>query len=194
MTSIWWMLVGSALTGGSLAIGYRLPPPRLREALIRQFRRQFVIDKPSTAIAPREPEPVYDTYGHPWPPIPELAAKLPRPPANYSWEITAELNDYGSPALRLSMLDLRTAEVGDFIERDLVVIRRWRYANDDTFASFYRRAAGDNRTDAVKRCRKVFYAHLLAPMADWAKTVAVSKSITEPPGLTTNYKLIEGSQ
>ena len=146
-----------------------------------------VAERVGTEVAVREPEPVYETYGHPWAPLPELKAKLPPPPANHSWEIAVGINTHNSPALRLSLLDLRTTETSDFIERDLVVIRRWRYADNDTFASFYRRAG-----DEV-RCRKVFYAHLLAPMADWAKTVAVTKSVVEPPALTTSYLLVEGA-
>ncbi|MBO0676751.1 hypothetical protein JRC04_04665 [Mycolicibacterium sp. S2-37] len=187
---IWVMVIGL------LGIVYTRTGFPVKQIKRHRAARAVAKKKASAEIAIPDPnEPVYDTYGHPYAPIPELSAKLPAPPSNYSWEIMATTSAHGSPALRLSLLDLRTSEASDFIERDLVVIRRWRYANDDTFAAFYRRAAEMDAWDVSRgpvTIRKVFYAHLIGPMADWASAIAATKAVTEPPALVSGYKLIEG--
>jgi hypothetical protein len=148
------------------------------------------------ATAMKEPMPIYDTYGHPWMPIPELKAELPKAPLGHAWEITAVLNGANNPALRLGLLDLGEGEVIVSAERDMVVIRRWQYAEDDTFAVFYRRAKemyANNVNSAVELARKIFETHLISPLVDWANAEVTRKAVTEPPALTTNYALVESA-
>lgn len=89
---------------------------------------------------PEEPVKSYESYDHPAPPIPLLAASLCQAPIGYGWEITTTLNKDDNPALRLAMLDLRTSIEVDAIEQDMVIVRKWQWADDDTYAAFYRRA------------------------------------------------------
>lgn len=154
-------------------------------------------NKVSTDLAPYEPAPVYETYGHPWMPIPELKSKLPKPPTGYAWEITAVLNERANPALRLGLLDLGQGIVSAFAERDMVVIRRWQYADDDTFAAFYRRALhmypAEGMDKAERLGRQIFDAHLLSPLADWATAEVARKAVIDPPALCANYALVESA-
>jgi len=109
----------------------------------------------STELAVPDPEPVkYEMYGHPAPPIALLGASLPQAPLGYGWEITTVINDDGNPALRLALLDLKTITEVDAIEQDLVVVRKWKYANDDTYAAFYRRAIEIED----RECEKIYKA------------------------------------
>lgn len=165
---------------------------------------------------PEEPVPVYELYDHPAPPIPLLGASLPTAPIGYGWEITTMINESGNPALRLAMLDLATTTVIDAIEGDLVIVRRWKYADDDTYAAFYRRAeakvakqitgyeiiergnyfpsGGPNPIygkDPQELLGKVMMANLITPMVDWARLITLRYIVNNPDETKCNYMLLE---
>lgn len=168
---------------------------------LRRIRNKKVSTSTSTELATYEPIPVYETYGHPWMPIPELKGTIPRPPTGYAWEITASLNAHGNPALRLGLLDLGQGVVTAFAERDMVVIRRWQYAEDDTFAAFYRRAIqmhtrGSGEIDGQRAGdlgRQIFLAHLISPLSDWAASEVARRAVIDPPALSSSYLLVESA-
>lgn len=139
------------------------------------------------------PAVIYDTYGHPWMPIPELKGVLPGPPVGHAWEITAVLNHRGNPALRLGLLDLGQGTVVVSAERDMLVIRRWQYADDDTFAVFYRRVLQMDVNSPAELARQIFDTHLISPLKDWATAEVARKAVTEPPALCTSYALVESA-
>lgn len=104
------------------------------------------VGKEIAAYTASPPKPkVYESFGHPAPPILLLKASMPSAPIGYAWEITTGINDAGNPALKLAMLNMKTGLVIDSIEGDLVIIRRWTYAKDDTYADFYRRCEEKDR-------------------------------------------------
>ena len=94
------------------------------------------------------------SYGHPAAPIALLGASLPQAPTGYGWEIVAVTNEDDNPALRLAMLDLKTSTVVDAIERDMVIVRKWQWAEDDTYAAFYRRAHAIEQTEYAGKYNK----------------------------------------
>lgn len=165
---------------------------------------------------PEDPQPIYELYDHPAPPIPLLGASLPSAPLGYGWEIHIVPNDEGNPALRLAMLDLKTSTVIDAIEGDLIILRRWKYANDDTYAAFYRRAEAQARKEIVgynisgtgpyrhnepiynddpsKLLGKVMMANLITPMVDWARLITLRYIVDHPDESKCNYMLIENME
>lgn len=108
-------------------------------------RVEDVSDQLELYQEPPEKPKVYESFGHPAPPILLLKASMPSAPIGYAWEITTGLNDEGHPALKLAFMDMKTGLVIDSIEGDLVIIRKWRYAKDDTYADFYRRCEEQDR-------------------------------------------------
>lgn len=166
--------------------------------------------KPSTELAIPD-GPVYEEFGHPGPPIPLLAASLPQAPIGYGWEIIVVTNEVGNPALRCALLNLRTNQVEDALEADLVIVRRWKYAADDTYASFYRQAKAQvmrgydptpqrigprdvyspKPPDTTKILGKVMMANLITPMVDWARLLVLKYIVAYPDETKCNYMLIE---
>lgn len=165
---------------------------------------------------PHPDPPVYELYDHPAPPIPLLGASLPQAPIGYGWEIHVVPNEADNPALRLAMLDLKTSTVIDAIEADLVILRRWKYAADDTYPAFYRRAEAQARKEIVghkthgsgsyrhttpiynddpsKMLGKVMMANLITPMVDWARLITLRYIVDHPDETKCNYMLIENME
>lgn len=168
-------------------------------------------------VAPYVPPKTYETYDHPAPPIALLGASLCGAPLGYGWEITAVINDAGNPALRLAMLDLKTTTEVDVIERDMIIVRKWQYADDDTYAAFYRRAKAIEQIECdldyefnlsihqrwhgsgpIARLTptgelpgKVMMANLITPIVDWAALLTLRYIIENPDETRCNYMLIE---
>jgi hypothetical protein len=119
----------------------------------------------------------------------------------------------------LAMLDLKTTTVIDAIEGDLVVIRKWKYAKDDTYADFYRRAEDQERSkitgyerdpfenyvspsyrrpiygaDPAKLLGKVMLANLITPMVDWASLLVLRYIVEHPDETKVNYILLESNE
>ena len=216
---VFWLIWGiCSITMTLLMASWR--PGFYRKQITNYHKR--AIDKTNSDIAdsigkelalPNEVPPVYETYDHPAPPIALLGASLPTAPLGYGWEIHVVPNEEENPALRLAMLDLSTSTVIDAIEADLVVVRRWKYAADDTYASFYRRAeqqakqeitgykesGGYNRhrrepifnDDPSKMLGKVMMANLITPMVDWARLITLRYIVNNPDEAKCNYMLIE---
>lgn len=198
-------------------LGMWVPDPIKREAKLQASMAERALKAASQSCSkelalPEDPVPVYELYDHPAPPIALLGASLPTAPIGYGWEIHILPNDEGNPALRLAMLDLKTSMVIDAIEGDLVIVRRWKYANDDTYASFYRRAkdqvakevTGFQVTDKYGRggnliygkdpqefMGKVMMANLITPMVDWARLITLRYIVEHPDETKCNYMLIE---
>lgn len=126
-----------------------------KEAIRHRNKESKEWDSSKALAIPEEPPKVYESYDHPAPPIALLGASVCRAPVGYGWEITAVTNEAGNPALRLAMLDLKTSTIVDAIERDMVIVRRWQYADDDTYAAFYRRAEA---IEAKKRDHEYYAA------------------------------------
>lgn len=174
---------------------------------------------PLNDIAPYQPPKVYETYDHPAAPVALLGASLCRAPLGYGWEITTTINQDENPALRLAMLDLKTTTEVDVIERDMVIVRKWQYADDDTYAAFYRRAKeietietdaqansnpwiydksgkyvqNRNYQPAIKGnlAGRVMMANLITPMVDWAALLTLRYIVENPDETKCNYMLIE---
>lgn len=165
---------------------------------------------------PEEPIKSYETYDHPAPPILVLRSSLPSAPIGYGWEMYVSTNEDDNPALRLSMLDLKTSAVIDAIEADLVIVRRWKYAAPDTYASFYRRVREKCATevsgyqtagsgfesrrwpkydkDPTEMLGKVMLANLITPMIDWARLITLRYIVDHPDETKCNYVLIESTE
>ena len=208
------MVASGAVMIGMVVHDFR---PSVRSWQARKRTEKFDADgakrSPGTELAiPVDPEPVYELYGHPAPPIPLLGASLPSAPLGYGWEIHVVPNDDGNPALRLAMLDLKTSAVIDAIEGDMVIVRRWKYANDETYASFYRRAEAQSAKEIVGREKsdisgmgwrtiyntdhtqilgKVMMGNLITPMVDWARLITLRYIVDHPDESKCNYMLIE---
>lgn len=189
---------------------------------LKSFHKPALTKKTQKASASKElavPEeekapPVFELYGHPGPPIQILAAALPQAPIGYGWEIHVVPNEDRNPVLRLAMLNLRTSAVQDEIEADLVIVRRWKYANDDTYAAFYRRAEQIAKTTITnhkyddfarrhtpvygkspeKEKGKVMMANLITPMVDWATLITLRYITDNPDETKCNYMLIESPE
>jgi hypothetical protein len=166
---------------------------------------------------PEQPVKTYESWDHPAPPILVLSASLPSAPIGYGWEIVVVSNEAGNPALRLAMLDLATATVVDAIEADLVILRRWKYAADDTYADFYRRAEAQARAEVTgwrnygdslrggwrqpiydkdpnELMGKVMMANLITPVVDWARLITLRYIVDHPDETKCNYVLIESTE
>ena len=165
---------------------------------------------------PDEPIKSYEVYDHPAPPILVLRSSMPSAPTGYGWELYVTTNDEGNPALRLSMLDLKTSTVIDAIEADLVIVRRWKYAAPDTYASFYRRVQEKCATeitgyqtvgsgfqsqrwpkygqDPTEMLGKVMMANLITPMVDWARLITLRYIVDHPDETKCNYVLLESPE
>lgn len=190
MTAVWgvymaWGLIGLFMSAIGIVCCHELNKRELAE-----------MEADRALKLPQAPAVLYETYGHPWMPIPELKGVVPKPPVGFAWEITAVLNGRGNPALRLGLLDLGQGEVTLSAERDMVVIRSWQYAQDDTFAAFYRRAAQmhiDNINRGVNLGRQIFDTHLISPLRDWATAEVARRAVTSPPALSTSYALVESA-
>ncbi|MBB3752533.1 hypothetical protein FHT44_005045 [Mycolicibacterium sp. BK634] len=186
---------------------------------IENRRPKAIESEPGKELALPEPDaPVYELYDHPGPPIPLLAASLPTAPIGYGWEIVVVTNEAGNPALRCAMLNLRTNMVEDALEADLVIARRWKYANDETYASFYRRAQASvpkrrrqvsrgitmgyadyvyeapTGEDINKMLGKVMMANLITPMVDWARLLVLRYIVEHPDETKCNYMLVESEE
>lgn len=177
-------------------------------------------DRPGSELdIPKEKPPVFDTYGHPAPPIPLLASSVPTAPTGFRWEITVH-NEDDAPTLKLAMLHVVAGEVAT-IEADLTVARHWKYAPDDTYAMLYRKAgrrvtddllakyqareyavsrafppviiAKPDPNEAVEREKgKVMMANLIDPMVDWARVLTLRYITNNPDPDTCQYMLVKG--
>jgi hypothetical protein len=136
-----------------------------RWKIMRQYRK-------TTATSPTPVPKQEPCYGHPWPPVPALRRKLPRPPQGHVWETTVSTNDSGHDILKVSLVNVSTEENVASMTRNLTV-------------GEYRTYAHEYIEYAILK-KETFNNELLQPILDWAYPV-VNKIATG--GQVTDYEI-----